>query len=86
VLAQSYSKTVSTRTSSRDICAGVKPKMIRAGMSWVDRDPPEPIEYPLVKLKVMSHRRFLELKRILREARANQGRRRSRQKQSTSLS
>ena len=55
-------------------------------MSWVDRDPPEPVEYPLVKLKVMSHRRFIELQRILREARANQGRRRSRQKRPTSLS
>ena len=55
-------------------------------MSWVDRDPPEPVEYPLVKLKVMSRRRFIELQRILREARANQGRRRSRQKRPTSLS
>jgi hypothetical protein len=41
--------------------------------------PPELVEYPIVKLKVMSHRRLLELKRILREARAHQGLRRPRQ-------
>ena len=55
-------------------------KSLVRGMSWVHRDPPEPVEHTLVKLKVMSQRRFQELKRILREARMNEGRARSRQK------
>ena len=53
---------------------------VKIGMSWVHRDPPEPVERPLVKLKVMSQRRFQELQRILREARMNEGRARPRQK------
>ncbi len=35
--------------------------------------PPERVERTLVKLKVMSHHHFQELKHILREARMNQG-------------
>ena len=50
------------------------------GKSWVHRDPPEPVERTLVKLKVMSRRRFQELKRVLRDARMNKGPARSRQK------